>query len=110
MTSTTTFSEHHLHQQHIAQRTACDGDERLMLPLMERDGHADGDGLGDAVAACGKADTLEAVDDEHPEDGGGQHTAQIFHHLRMVKDLLITQLTFPLLRRNYNTLEAGLFV
>ena len=44
-----------------------------MLPLMERDGHADGDGLGDAVAACGKADALETVDDEHPEDSGGQH-------------------------------------
>ena len=81
LTSTTTFSEYHLHQQHIAQRASCDGDERLMLPLMERDGHADGDGLGDAVAACGKTDALEAVDDEHPEDGGGQHMAQIFHHL-----------------------------
>ena len=75
------FSEYHLHQQHIAQRAACDGDERLMLPLMERDGHADGDGLGDAVAACGKADALEAVDDEHPEDGGGQHMALSLIHI-----------------------------
>ena len=38
-----------------------------MLPLMERDGHADGDGLRDAVAARGEADALEAVDDEHSE-------------------------------------------
>ena len=53
-----------------------------MLPLMEGDGHADGDSLRDAVAARGKADALEAVDDEHSEDGGGQHMAQILHHLR----------------------------
>ena len=53
-----------------------------MLPLMERDGHADGDGLRDAVAARGEADALEAVDDEHSEDGGRQHMAQILHHLR----------------------------
>ena len=46
-----------------------------MLPLMEGDGHADGDGLRDAVAARGEADALEAVDDEHPEDGGRQHMA-----------------------------------
>lgn len=76
------FSKHHLHQQHIAQRAAGDGNQRLMPPLMERNGHADGDGLRDAVAARGEADALEAVDDEHSEDGGGQHMAQILHHLR----------------------------
>ena len=48
-----------------------------MLPLMERNGHADGDGLRDAVAARGEADALEAVDDEHSEDGGGQHLSLI---------------------------------
>ena len=45
-----------------------------MLPLMEGDGHADGDGLRDAVAARGKADALEAVDDEHSEDGDRKST------------------------------------
>ena len=34
------------------------------------------------MAARGEADALEAVDDEHSEDGGGQHMAQILHHLR----------------------------
>ena len=47
-------------------------------PLMEGDGHADGDGLRDAVAARGETDALEAVDDEHSEDGGGFGTACFF--------------------------------
>lgn len=44
--------KHQLHQQHIAQRAAGDGEQRFALPPVERDGHGEGKGLGDAVAAC----------------------------------------------------------
>ena len=52
-----------------------------MLPLVERDGHGDGKGLRDAVAAREDADALEAVNDQHAKNGGRQHPAQIPHHL-----------------------------
>ena len=74
--------EHQLHQQHIADRAAGDGNNGLVLPFVDGDGHGDGEGLRDAAAARKGRHALEAVDDEHPEDGGGQNAAQIPHHLR----------------------------
>ena len=44
-------SEHQLHQQHIAQRTACDTEQGLMLPLVQAHRHQQGDGLRNAAAA-----------------------------------------------------------
>ena len=43
--------EHQLHQQHIADRAAGDGNKGLVLPFVEGDGHGDGEGLRDAAAA-----------------------------------------------------------
>ena len=52
-----------------------------MLPLVQADGHQQGDGFRDAVAAREQVHALQAVDDEHSENGGGQNPAQIPHHL-----------------------------
>ena len=51
------------------------------LALVQGDGHSNGNGLGDAVTARKGCDALQAVEDQHSEDGGGQHPAQILHHL-----------------------------
>lgn len=41
--------EHQQHQQHITHRTAGDGDQCLVLPPVQGDGHGNGNGLGDAA-------------------------------------------------------------
>lgn len=43
------LSEHQLHQQHIAQRTARDTEQGLMLPLVQAHRHQQGDGLRNAA-------------------------------------------------------------
>ena len=53
-----------------------------MFPLVQRDGGQQRDRFRDAVAAGERGDTLQAIDDEHPEDGGRQNPPQIPHHLR----------------------------
>lgn len=75
------FSKHQLHQQHIAQGAARHAEQRFVLPLVQGHRHQQSNGLRDAVAARKRSDAFQAVNDQHAEDGGGQHPAQIPHHL-----------------------------
>ena len=77
-----TFSEHQLHQQYIAKGAPGYAEQGLVLPLVQRDGRQQRKRFRDAVTAGERGDALQAIDDEHPEDGGGQHPPQIPHHLR----------------------------
>ena len=51
------------------------------LLAQDGDGHSNGNGLGDAVTARKGCDAFQAVEDQHSEDGGGKHPAQILYHL-----------------------------
>lgn len=48
-----------------------------MPGLVQEDRDGDGNGFRETVAACSDGDILEAVDDEHGEDGAGQGAAEI---------------------------------
>ena len=53
-----------------------------MLPFVQGNGHQQRNGLRGTAAARKGSHALEAVNDQHAKDGGGQHPAQIPHHLR----------------------------
>ena len=76
------MSEYKSKQQHIADRPAGDREQHLAFPEMEHDGDCDRDQFREAVGACQKADVLQAVDDEHAEDGGRKNFADILDESR----------------------------
>ncbi len=48
-----------------------------MFPDVQARGHKAGDKGGDPAGGGGEADALQAVDDEHGDNGRGQYAAQI---------------------------------
>ena len=62
---------------HIDRRSAPNGEEHLAKSQMQHRRHKDSCDLRNTVRAAKEVCILEAVDDEHPKDGGGEDVAEV---------------------------------
>ena len=75
-------SKYELDEEHIDCRSAADGEEHLTEFQMQECRDGDGNPLRQAVRPAEDRHILQAVYDEHPEDGGGEDVAKVANERR----------------------------
>ena len=70
-------SKHYLHQQHVDRRAAENADQGIAFPCVQHDDAARRDQLRQTVWRGREADVLEAIDDQHADEGRRQDFSQI---------------------------------
>ena len=75
-------SKYELDEEHIDCRSAADGEEHLTEFQMQERRDGDGNPLRQAVRPAEERHILQAVNDEHSEDGGGEDVAKVANERR----------------------------
>jgi len=69
--------EYHLHQQHVEQCAQKNGEQGIMLPLVQSCGGGKGKDLGESESSGAQVDVFQTIDDQHAHDRIRKNVAQI---------------------------------
>lgn len=71
-----------LYQQHIQERAGTDAEKRIFLPQVQYYDYSDTDHLREGMRRLYEGDILQAVYNQHTDDGKGQNIGQVLYVFR----------------------------